>query len=192
MPTCPSRKDTLGFDKQYGSKERQRMKYLIVKRNFTGDPFNNLSEESLTKGYKNSILNHSKDSSEWTECDAIAFTATQYFGQVLDCFEVDDKDCTFLSIKYSEIIYRTIDKKLDQDLYEKMKTLGFMNSKVKELDEAMYSLNEIESELYNSFEEITGSEPYVSGLGDLSSDEYVREYTIVNDSIKELFEEFFD
>ena len=167
------------------------MKYLLVKRNLNSSSFNDLSTESISKEYKNSILNHSKDSSEWTECDAIAFTATQYFGQVLDCFEVDDKYCAFLSIKYGEIIYRTIDEKLDQDLYDKMKTLGFMNSKLLELDKAMYSLNEIESELYNSFEEITGSEPYVSGLGDLSSDEYVRAYTIVNDNIKELFEEFF-
>ena len=168
------------------------MKYLLVKRNLNSNSYNDLSKESIDKEYRNSILNHVKRSHEWTECDAIAFTASQYYSEVLDCFEVDDKYHLFLITKYADINYMTIDKELDDDLFEKMKTLGFMNSKVKELEEAMYSLNEIESELYNSFEEITGSEPYVSGLGDLSSDEYVREYTIVNDSIKELFEEFFD
>ena len=72
------------------------MKYLLVKRNLNSSSFTDLSTESISKEYKNSILNHVKQSDEWTECDAIAFSASKYFGQVLDCFEVDDKTIYFL------------------------------------------------------------------------------------------------
>jgi len=168
------------------------MKYLIVKRNFDGDSFNNLSQESIDKDYKNSILNHVKDSSEWTECDAIAFTASQFYSQVLDCFEVDEKDCTFLAIKYSEIIFKTIDKELDEDLFEKMKTIGHMSKKLRQLDSTLSSLQSIESDLYNDFTEIVDSEPHIYEFTDISIDEHQDEYSLRNDRIKEVFEEFFD
>jgi len=168
------------------------MKYLIVKRNLQGDSYNNLSKESIDKEYKNSILNHIKNSNEWSECDAIAFTASQYYGHVLDCFEVDDKDCTFLAIKYSEIIFKTIDKELDEDLFEKMKTIGHMSKKLRQLDSTLSSLQSIESDLYNDFTEIVDSEPHVYEFTDISIDEHQDEYSLRNDRIKEVFEEFFD
>ena len=168
------------------------MKYLIVKRNLQGDSYNNLSKESIDKEYKNSILNHIKNSNEWSECDAIAFTASQYYGHVLDCFEVDDKDCTFLAIKYSEIIFKTIDKELDEDLFEKMKMIGNMSKKLRQLESALSSLQSIESDLYNDFTEIVDSEPHVYEFTDISIDEHQDEYSLRNDRIKEVFEEFFD
>ena len=167
------------------------MKYLIVKRNLQGDSYNNLSKESIDKEYKNSILNHIKNSNEWSECDAIAFTASQYYGHVLDCFEVDDKDCTFLAIKYSEIIFKTIDKELDEDLFEKMKMIGNMSKKLRQLESALSSLQSIESDLYNDFTEIVDSEPHVYEFTDISIDEHQDEYSLRNDRIKEVFEEFF-
>jgi hypothetical protein len=168
------------------------MKYLIVKRNLQGDSYNNLSKESIDKEYKNSILNHIKNSNEWSECDAIAFTASQYYGHVLDCFEVDDKDCTFLAIKYSEIIFKTIDKELDEDLFEKMKMIGNMSKKLRQLESALSSLQSIESDLYNDFTEIVDSEPHVYEFTDISIDEHQDEYSLRNNRIKEVFEEFFD
>ena len=168
------------------------MKFLLVKRNLNSNSYNDLSAESIDKEYKNSILNHVKNSNEWSECDAIAFTASQYFGQVLDCFEVDDKDCTFLAIKYSEIIFKTIDKELDEDLFEKMKTIGHMSKKLRQLDSALSSLQSIESDLYNDFTEIVDSEPHVYEFTDISIDEHQDEYSLRNDRIKEVFEDFFD
>ena len=88
------------------------MKFLLVKRNLNSNSWLDLSKESLEKKYQNSIRNHIKSSNEWSECDAIAFTASQYYGQALDCFEVDDKDHLFLLTKYADITFKTIDKVL--------------------------------------------------------------------------------
>lgn len=168
------------------------MKYLIVKRNHQNDLFKELNQESLDKDYKNSILNHIKNTSEWNECDAIAYTGSQYYEFVVDCFEVDDKECTLLAIKYSEIIYKVIDKELEDDLYEKMKSLGDMTKKLRELSSALNSLQSAESDLYNIFTDISDREPRVYEFTDLSTDDYMDEYSMSNERIKEVFEEFFD
>ncbi len=168
------------------------MKYLLVKRNLNSSSFTDLSTESIAKEYKNSILNHVKKSEDWTQCDAIAFSASQYYGQVLDCFEVDDKDHLFLVTKYSDITYKTIDKELEDDLYEKMKALGYMAKKLRELDSALSFLQSIESDLYNSFTDVLDSEPHVYEFTDLSIDEHQDEYSVRNNRIKEVFEDFFD
>jgi len=172
--------------------ERLKMKYLLVKRNHQNDSFKDLNQESLDKDYKNSILNHIKNTSEWNECDAIAYTGSQYYGVVVDCFEVDDKECTLLAIKYSEIIYKVIDKELEDDLFEKMKSLGDMTKKLRELSSALNSLQSAESDLYNIFTDISDREPRVYEFSDLSTDDYIDEYSMSNERIKEVFEEFFD
>jgi hypothetical protein len=167
------------------------MKYLLVKRNLNSSSFTDLSTESIAKEYKNSILNHVKKSEDWTQCDAIAFSASQYYGQVLDCFEVDDKDHLFLVTKYSDITYKTIDKELEDELYEKMKALGYMAKKLRELDSALSFLQSIESDLYNSFTDALDSEPHVYEFTDLSIDEHQDEYSVRNNRIKEVFDDFF-
>ena len=167
------------------------MKYLLVKRNLNSSSFTDLSTESISKEYKNSILNHVKQSDEWTECDAIAFSASKYFGQVLDCFEVDDKDHLFLLTKYSDITFKTIDKVLDEDLYEKMKALGKMAKKLRELDSALSNLQSIESDLYSDFTDIFDSDPYVEEFSDLNIDQHSDEYSIKNEDIKVVFDDFF-
>ncbi len=167
------------------------MKFLLVKRNLNSSSFNDLSTESISKQYKNSILNHVKRVDEWTPCDAIAFTASKYFGQVLDCFEVDDKDHLFLVTKYTDITYKTIDKELDDDLYEKMKALGNMTKKLRELDSALSNLQSIESDLYSDFTDIFDSDPYVEEFSDLNIDQHSHEYSIKNQDIKVVFDDFF-
>lgn len=167
------------------------MKYLIVKRNMNGRSWLDLTKESQEKKYQNSIRNHMKSPNEWTHCDAIAFTASQYFGQVLDCFEVDDKDHLFLLTKYTDIVYKTIDKDLDDDLLEKMKALGNMNRKLRELDSALSNLQSIESDLYSEFTNIFDSDPYVEEFSDLNTDQHSNEYSINNEDIKEVFDDFF-
>ena len=168
------------------------MKYLLVKRNLNSNSYNDLSKESIDKEYRNSILNHVKRSHEWTECDAIAFTASQYYSEVLDCFEVDDKDHLFLITKYADINYMTIDKELDDDLFEKMKSLEYMSKKLRELDSALSSLQSVESDLYDSFSEIIDREPHVFEFTDLSIDEHLEEYSVRNERIKEVFDDFFN
>jgi hypothetical protein len=168
------------------------MKYILVKRNHQNDSFKELNKEILDKDYKNSILNHIKNHSEWNECDAIAYTGSQYYGVVVDCLEVDDKESTLLAIKYSEIIYKVIDEELEDDLFEKMKILADMTKKLRELSSALNSLQSAESDLYNIFTEISDSEPHVYEFSDLSTDDYIDEYSMSNERIKEVFEEFFD
>ena len=168
------------------------MKYILVKRNHQSDSFKELNKEILDKDYKNSILNHIKNTSEWNECDAIAYTGSQYYGVVVDCLEVDDKESTLLAIKYSEIIYKVIDEELEDDLFEKMKCLADMTKKLRELSSALNSLQSAESDLYNIFTEISDSEPRVYEFSDLSTDDYIDEYSMSNERIKEVFEDFFD
>ena len=167
------------------------MKYLLVKRNLNSNSYNDLSKESIDKEYRNSILNHVKRSHEWTECYAIAFTASQYYSQVLDCFEVDDKDYLFLLTKYADITFKTIDKVLDEDLYDKMKALGNMTKKLRELDSALSNLQSIESDLYSDFTDIFDSDPYVEEFSDLNIDQHSDEYSIKNEDIKVVFDDFF-
>ena len=156
------------------------MKFLIVKRNLNSNSYYDFSAESISKKYKNSILNHVKRVYEWNPCDAIAFTASKYFGQVLDCFEVDDKDHLFFVTKYTDITYKTIDKELDDELYEKMKALG-----------ALSNLQSIESDLYSEFTDVFDSDPYVEEFSDLNIDQHSHEYSIKNQDIKEVFDDFF-
>ena len=167
------------------------MKYLLVKRNLNSNSYNDLSKESIDKEYRNSILNHVKRSHEWTECDAIAFTASQYYSEVLDCFEVDDKDHLFLITKYADITFKTIDKVLDEDLYDKMKALGNMAKKLRELDSALSNLQSIESDLYSEFTDVFDSDPYVEEFSDLNIDQHSDEYSIKNQDIKLVFDDFF-
>ena len=167
------------------------MKFLLVKRNHNSNSWLDLSKESLEKKYQNSITNHIKSPNEWTECDAIAFTSSQYYVQVLDCFEVDDKDHLFLLTKYADITFKTIDKVLDEDLYDKMKALGNMAKKLRELDSALSNLQSIESDLYSEFTDVFDSDPYVEEFSDLNIDQHSHEYSIKNQDIKEVFDDFF-
>ena len=167
------------------------MSYLLVKRRFDREDFTKLMNEVSTMGDKGSILFHQKPVHSWTKEDAIAFTASQYYSQVLDCFEVDDKDHLFLLTKYADITFKTIDKVLDEDLYDKMKALGNMTKKLRELDSALSNLQSIESDLYSDFTDIFDSDPYVEEFSDLNIDQHSDEYSIKNQDIKLVFDDFF-
>ena len=70
--------------------------------------------------------------------------------------------------------------------------IGNMSKKLRQLESALSSLQSIESDLYNDFTEIVDSEPHVYEFTDISIDEHQDEYSLRNDRIKEVFEEFFD
>ena len=105
--------------------------------------------------------------------------------------EVDDKDHLFLLTKYADITFKTIDKVLDEDLYDKMKALGNMAKKLRELDSALSNLQSIESDLYSEFTDVFDSDPYVEEFSDLNIDQHSHEYSIKNQDIKEVFDDFF-
>ena len=73
-----------------------------------------------------------------------------------------------------------------------MKSLADMTKKLRELSSALNSLQSAESDLYNIFTEISDSEPRVYEFSDLSTDDYIDEYSMSNKTIKEVFEDFFD
>ena len=93
--------------------------------------------------------------------------------------------------KYTDITYKTIDKELEDDLYEKMKALGNMTKKLRELDSALSNLQSIESDLYSEFSDIFDSDPYVEEFSDLNIDQHSHEYSIKNQDIKVVFDDFF-
>lgn len=168
------------------------MSYLLVKRQFDSDDFIKLMNEVNTMGGKASALFHQKSVHSWSKEDAIAFTATECFRVVVDCVELNDKDITFLSLKYSDFIYKVITKELDEDLFEKMKSLGNMSRKLNEIDNAISSLQSAEYDIDNLFEEVTGKSLYLSAFEDLSIDEHSERYSANNDDVKEVFEDFFN
>lgn len=167
------------------------MSYLLVKKNFDSDNFVKLMNEVITMGGKASSLIHHKPLDSWNKEDAIAFTSTEYFRQVLDCVELNNKDITFLSLKYSENIYKVIDKELDEELFQKMKSLAIMNQKLNQLDHAISTLQSAEYDIDNIYEEITGNPAYISTFEDLDISEHRAQYSINNDEVRELFEDFF-
>ena len=167
------------------------MSYLLVKRRFDSEDFTNLMNEVSTMGGKGSTLVHQKPVHSWTKEDAIAFTATEYFREVVDCVELNDKDITFISLKYSEFIYKVIAKELDEDLFEKMKSLANMNRKLRELDNAISSLQSAEYDIDSLYEEVTGDSLYICVYEDLNIDEHSEKYSINNDDVREIFNEFF-
>jgi len=167
------------------------MSYLLVKRRFDSDDFVKLMNEVSTMGGKASTLLHQKSVSNWTNEDAISFTATEYFREVVDCVELNDKDITFLSLKYSEYIYKVINKELDEELLEKMRLLGNMSRKLREIDNAISSLQSAEYDIDNLYEELTGSNMFLSAFEDLNIDEHSESYSINNDEVREVFTKFF-
>ncbi|BDW11139.1 hypothetical protein PSHI8_12210 [Polynucleobacter sp. SHI8] len=76
-------------------------------------------------------------------------------------------------------------------MYDKMKALGNMAKKLKELDRALSNLQSIESELYSDFTDIFDSDPYVEEFIDLNIDQHSDEYSIKNQNIKVVFDDFF-
>ncbi|WP_281971686.1 MULTISPECIES: hypothetical protein [unclassified Polynucleobacter] len=72
-----------------------------------------------------------------------------------------------------------------------MKALGNMAKKLKELDRALSNLQSIESELYSDFTDIFDSDPYVEEFIDLNIDQHSDEYSIKNQNIKVVFDDFF-
>lgn len=167
------------------------MSYLLVKRRFDSDDFVKLMNEVSTMGGKVSTLLHQKSVSNWTNEDAISFTATEYFREVVDCVDLNDKDITFLSLKYSDYIYKVINKELDEELLEKMKLFGNMSRKLREIDNAISSLQSAEYDIDNLYEELTGSNMFVNAFEDLNIDEHSESYSIKNDEVREVFTKFF-
>jgi len=167
------------------------MSYLLVKRRFDSDDFVKLMNEVSTMGGKVSTLLHQKSVSNWTNEDAISFTATEYFREVVDCVDLNDKDITFLSLKYSDYIYEVINKELDEGLLEKMKLFGNMSRKLREIDNAISSLQSAEYDIDNLYEELTGSNMFVNAFEDLNIDEHSESYSIKNDEVREVFTKFF-
>jgi len=168
------------------------MAYVLVKRNFDSDDFIKLINEAKNMNCKSSSFNHSKATSNWSECDAIAFSAAEYFSEVVDCLEITHKDITFLSLKYSQLIYKIIDKDLDEELFNKMKSLSDMNKKLRELANAISSLQSAEYDLATCYEEVTGSYSCMDSFEDLSSDDHIGNYSIRNEEVREVFSEFFN
>ena len=80
---------------------------------------------------------------------------------------------------------------MDEDLYDKMKALGNMTKKLRELDSALSNLQSIESDLYSDFTDIFDSDPYVEEFSDLNIDQHSDEYSIKNQDIKLVFDDFF-
>jgi 5-methylcytosine-specific restriction endonuclease McrBC regulatory subunit McrC len=72
-----------------------------------------------------------------------------------------------------------------------MKALGNMTKKLRELDSALSNLQSIESDLYSDFSDIFDSAPYVEEFSDLNIDQHSHEYSIKNQDIKEVFDDFF-
>ena len=168
------------------------MTYLLVKRRFDSEDFVKMMNEVSTLSGKVSTLFHQKSVSNWTNEDAIAFSATEYFREVVDWVELNDKDITFLSLKYSEYIYKVISKELDTELFEKMKSLGNMSRKLREIDNAISSLQSAEYDIDNLYEEVTGSNIFLSAFEDLNIDEHSEQYSMNNDEVREVFKDFFN
>jgi len=168
------------------------MSYLIVKRRYDSDDFIKFMDEVTAMGGKASTLFHQKSVHSWTKEDAIAFSFTEYSRQIVDCVELDDKDITFLSLKYSDFIYKVISKELDEDLFEKMKSLGNMSRKLREIDNAISSLQSAEYDIDNLYEEVTGDSLYVCAFEDLNIDEHSEKYSMNNDDVREVFKDFFN
>jgi hypothetical protein len=168
------------------------MSYLLVKRRYDSEDFIKLMNEVSTMGGTASSLFHQKSVHSWTKEDAIAFTSTEYFREIVDCVELNDKDITFLSLKYSDFIYKVIAKELDEDLFEKMKSLGNMSRKLRELDNAISSLQSAEYDIDNLYEEVTGDSLYICVFEDLNIDEHSEKYSMNNDDVREVFKEFFN
>ena len=168
------------------------MSYLLVKRRYDSDDFIKLMNEVSTMGGTASTLFHQKSVHSWTKEDAIAFTSTEYFREIVDCVELNDKDITFLSLKYSDFIYKIIAKELDEDLLEKMKSLGNMSRKLNEIDNAISSLQSAEYDIDNLYEEVTGESLYINVFEDLNIDEHIENYSMNNDAVREVFKDFFN
>jgi hypothetical protein len=148
--------------------------------------------EVSTMGGTASTLFHQKSVYSWTKEDAIAFTSTEYFREIVDCVELNDKDITFLSLKYSDFIYKIIAEELDEDLLEKMKSLGNMSRKLNEIDNAISSLQSAEYDIDNLYEEVTGESLYINVFEDLNIDEHIENYSMNNDAVREVFKDFFN
>jgi len=168
------------------------MSYLLVKRRYDSDDFIKLMNEVSTMGGTASTLFHQKSVHSWTKEDAIAFTSTEYFREIVDCVELNDKDITFLSLKYSDFIYKIIAEELDEDLLEKMKSLGNMSRKLNEIDNAISSLQSAEYDIDNLYEEVTGESLYINVFEDLNIDEHIENYSMNNDAVREVFKDFFN
>ena len=168
------------------------MSYLLVKRRYDSDDFIKLMNEVSTMGGTASTLFHQKSVYSWTKEDAIAFTSTEYFREIVDCVELNDKDITFLSLKYSDFIYKIIAEELDEDLLEKMKSLGNMSRKLNEIDNAISSLQSAEYDIDNLYEEVTGESLYINVFEDLNIDEHIENYSMNNDAVREVFKDFFN
>jgi hypothetical protein len=73
-----------------------------------------------------------------------------------------------------------------------MKSLGNMSRKLREIDNAISSLQSAEYDIDNLYEEVTGSNIFLSAFEDLNIDEHSEQYSMNNDEVREVFKDFFN
>lgn len=143
------------------------------------------------KDCNTSILSIVRNPEDWNEVEAVASVATQYFNKVLDCVEIDDKDKVFFSLKYSEIIFKVLQNELEEDLYKKMRKVGSLSKELVAFEKQLNSLQSTERELYDLYSDIVGGEPKKYYFNDYSSDEHTEQYSLKDEDLKTVFDDFF-
>lgn len=167
------------------------MKRILVTRNKQSELYSSMLKELREKDCNTSILSFTSKPKDWTEVEAISSVATQYFNKVLDCVEIDDIDTDFFLLKYSEIVFKVLENKLEEELYEKMKKVGSLSKEMTSFEEQLNSLQSTERELYDLYSDIVGGEPSTYYFNDYGSDEHIEQYSLKDEDLKAVFDEFF-
>jgi len=167
------------------------MTKILVNRNKQSEVYFSMLKELSDKDCNTSILSMVRNPEDWNEVEAVASVATQYFNKVIDCVEIDDKDKVFFSLKYSEIIFKVLQNELEEDLYKKMRKVGSLSKELVAFEKQLNSLQSTERELYDLYSDIVGGEPKTYYFNDYSSDEHTEQYSLKDEDLKTVFDDFF-
>jgi hypothetical protein len=167
------------------------MTKILVNRNKQSELYSSMLKELRDKDCNTSILAFTRSPENWSEIEAIASVATQYFNKVLDCVEIDDIDTDFFLLKYSEIVYKVLANELDDELFEKMKKVGSLSKEIVSFEKQLNSLQSTERELYDLYSDIVGGEPNTYYFNDYGSDEHIEQYSLKDEDLKAVFDDFF-
>jgi len=167
------------------------MTKILVNRNKQSELYSSMLKELRDKGCDTSILAFTRNPENWSEVEAISSVATQYFNKVLDCVEIDDIDTDFFLLKYSEIVYKVLENELEDELFEKMKKVGSLSKEIVSFEKQLNSLQSTERELYDLYSDIVGGEPNTYYFNDYGSDEHIEQYSLKDEDLKAVFDDFF-